>query len=159
MQPFKDSWIWKDRSPLSGLNRLCKHEMSKSIWHNRLYVVTYISPSIWCVYVLISLFVDQCGPTFFFCGSFDPSLRWSGWCNYCQGRERWILSGIHAELLGAGWEAALVAGLLTWRWWDLGSSPGDEILDFSLLFLILVFVGGLTFWGEWWSERGEAPDL
>ena len=28
----------------------------------------------------------------------------------------------------------LVAALLTWRWGDLGSSPGDEILDFSLLF-------------------------
>ena len=39
-----------------------------------------------------------------------------------------------AELHGAGWESALVAALLTWRWGDLGSSPGDEILDFSLLF-------------------------
>ena len=29
---------------------------------------------------------------------------------------------------------ALVAALLTWRRGDLGSSPGDEILDFSLLF-------------------------
>ena len=27
-----------------------------------------------------------------------------------------------------------MAALLTWRWGDLGSSPGDEILDFSLLF-------------------------
>ena len=51
---------------------------------------------------------------------------------------RWYSSGIHAELLGAGWEAALVAVLLTWTWEDLGSSPGDEILDFSLLSFYLV---------------------
>ena len=44
------------------------------------------------------------------------------------------LSAIHAELLGAGWESALVAVLLTWRRGDLGSSPGDDILDFSLVF-------------------------
>ena len=55
------------------------------------------------------------------------------------------MSGIHAELLGAGWESALVAALLTRRWGGLGSSPGDEILDFSLVFLISDFTEGLTF--------------
>jgi hypothetical protein len=56
---------------------------------------------------------------------------------YCQGRMRimrWYSGGIHVELLGAGWEAALVAVLLTWRWGGLGSTPGVDILDFSLLF-------------------------
>ena len=58
---------------------------------------------------------------------------------------RWYLSGIHAELLGAGWEAALVAVLLTWRWEDLGSSPGDEILDFPLVFFDFGFYRGIDF--------------
>ena len=60
---------------------------------------------------------------------------------------RWSLSGIHAELVGVGWESALVATRLTWRWGDLGSSPGDEILDVSFLFsfLILDFTERLTF--------------
>ena len=54
---------------------------------------------------------------------------------------------IHAELLGAGWESALVAAHLTRRWGDLGSSLGDEILDFSLLFFDFdfVFAERLTF--------------
>ena len=58
---------------------------------------------------------------------------------------RWYSSGIHAELLGAGWEAALVAGLLTWRWGDLCSSPGDEILDLSLLFFDFGFCRRIDF--------------
>ena len=40
---------------------------------------------------------------------------------------------IRAELLGAGWESAPVAVHLPWGWGVLGSSLGDEILDFSLL--------------------------
>ena len=39
-----------------------------------------------------------------------------------------------AELLRAGWESALVAALSTKSAQGLGSSPGDDILDFSLLF-------------------------
>ena len=58
---------------------------------------------------------------------------------------RWCSSGIHAELLGAGWEAALVAVLLIWRWGDLGSSPGVEILDLSLLFFDFGFCRGNDF--------------
>ena len=65
--------------------------------------------------------------------------------HYYQGRRRWHLTTIHAELLGAGWEAALVAVLLTWRWEDLGSSPGDEILDFSLVFFDFGFYRGIDF--------------
>ena len=45
-----------------------------------------------------------------------------------------VLKKLTVELLGAGWEAALVAVLLTWRWEDLGSTPGVDLLDFSLLF-------------------------
>ena len=37
------------------------------------------------------------------------------------------------------------------RWWH--SWP------FLLSFLIFDFTEGLTFWEEWWSERGVAPDL
>jgi hypothetical protein len=44
----------------------------------------------------------------------------------------------HAELVGAGWEAALVAVILTCRWGDLGSTPGGETFDFSL-FSSLIF--------------------
>jgi hypothetical protein len=55
------------------------------------------------------------------------------------------LSGSHTELLGAGCKAALVAALLTWRWGDLGSSPGDEILDFSLVFFDFGFYRGIAF--------------
>ena len=58
---------------------------------------------------------------------------------------RWSLSGIHAELVGVGWESALVATRLTWRWGDLGSSPGDEILDFSLLFFDFGFYREIDF--------------
>ena len=55
--------------------------------------------------------------------------------NTVRDGERQHSSTIHAELLGAGWEFALVAVLLTWRWGDMGSSPGDDILDlFSCLF-------------------------
>ena len=52
---------------------------------------------------------------------------------------------IRAELLGAGWESALVAALLTWRCRDLGSSPGDKILDFSLLFFDFGFCREIDF--------------
>ena len=55
------------------------------------------------------------------------------------------MSDIHAELVGAGWESALVAAPLTWRWGDLGSSPGDEILDFSLVFFDFGFYIGIDF--------------
>ena len=55
------------------------------------------------------------------------------------------MSGIHAELLGAGVGIALVTVLLTWRWGDLGSSPGDEILDFSLVFFDFGFYRGIDF--------------
>ena len=51
-----------------------------------------------------------------------------------HGWMRWCSSGIYAELLGAGWGVALVAVLLTLRWEYLGSSPGVDLLDFSLLF-------------------------
>ena len=64
---------------------------------------------------------------------------------HCQGRMRWYSSGIHAELLGAGVGIALVAALLTWRWGDLGSSPADEILDFSLLFFDFGFYKEIDF--------------
>ena len=40
---------------------------------------------------------------------------------------------------------ALVAALLTWRWKDLGSSPGDEIFDFSLLFFDFGFYREIDF--------------
>ena len=52
------------------------------------------------------------------------------------------------EPLGARWESALVAALLTWRWGDLGSSPGDEILDFSLLFYDFGFCREIDFLRE-----------
>ena len=44
-----------------------------------------------------------------------------------------------------GWESALVAALLTRRWGGLGSSPGDEILDFSLVFFDFGFYRGIDF--------------
>ena len=40
---------------------------------------------------------------------------------------------------------ALVAALLTWRWGDLGSSLGDEILDVSLLFFDFGFYREIDF--------------
>ena len=49
--------------------------------------------------------------------------------------------------IGAGWEAALVAVLLTWRWEDLGSSPGHEILDFPLVVFDFGFHNGIDFLG------------
>jgi hypothetical protein len=54
-----------------------------------------------------------------------------------------------------------VAALLTWRWRGLGSSPGDEILDFFLLFFDFGFCREIDFLRGmgWWSERGEALDL
>ena len=58
---------------------------------------------------------------------------------------RQLFAIIHAELLGAGWESALVAALLTRRWGGLGSSPGDEILDFSLVFFDFGFYRGIDF--------------
>ena len=58
---------------------------------------------------------------------------------------RWYSSGIHTELLGAGWEAALVAVLLTWGWEDLGSTPGVHLLDFSLLLFDFGFHRGVDF--------------
>ena len=58
---------------------------------------------------------------------------------------RWYLSGIHAELLGAGWEFALLVALLPWRRGDLGSSPSDDILDFSLVFSDFGFYSGIDF--------------
>ena len=45
----------------------------------------------------------------------------------------------------SGWGAALVAVPLTWRWGDLGSSPGDEIFDFSLLFFDFGFCRRIDF--------------
>jgi hypothetical protein len=38
-----------------------------------------------------------------------------------------------------------VTALLTWRWGDLGSSPGAEILDFSLVFFDFGFYIGIDF--------------
>ena len=55
------------------------------------------------------------------------------------------MSGIHAELLGAGWEFALLVALLPWRRGDLGSSPSDDILDFSLVFSDFGFYSGIDF--------------
>ena len=58
---------------------------------------------------------------------------------------RWYSSGIHTELLGAGWEVALVAVLLTWRWEDLGSTRSVDLLDFSFLFFDFGFYRGIDF--------------
>ena len=55
------------------------------------------------------------------------------------------MTTIHAELLGAGWEFALLVALLTWRRGDLGSSPSDDILDFSLVFFDFGFYSGIDF--------------
>ena len=58
--------------------------------------------------------------------------------------------------LERGWESALVAAPLTWRRGELGSSLGDEILDFSLLFFDFWFCREIDFLRRMveWERRG-----
>ena len=52
---------------------------------------------------------------------------------------------MRSSFLGAGPGIAVVAARWTWTWRDLGSSPADEILDFSLFFFDFGFYREIDF--------------